>query len=117
MWRLKSILKKYKGDPNKMIRYGKQSLLFKIKDRFTNKFSLNIENKTYYNQYGRVIPLSIGLFLGLVIDKVLLYITKGLSVCLPPFAALLMNKGYTFKEIRFEKDFGSLEFLVGHFVR
>lgn len=98
--------------------YGQKSLIDKLKERSSSdKIRFGVQNRTYYNQYGRVIPLSISLIAGLFIDKVLFYITKGLSVFIPPFSVMLMNKGYCFKEIRFEKDFGKFEFLIKHFVR
>ena len=75
------------------------------------------KKRTYYNTYGRSINLSIGLILGLLIDKVLFILTKGLSVVIPPFSVLLMNKGLVLYSIRFEKDFGKFEFLIKHFTK
>lgn len=70
-----------------------------------------------YDKYGRVIKISIGLLMGLVIDKVLFYVSKGLSIFLPPFAVMLMNKGRVLKEIRFERNFSSLtNKLLDHFI-
>lgn len=75
-----------------------------------------IEKKSYYNQYGTCINVSTGLILGLFIDKTLFYITKGLSVLIPPFSVMLLNKGFILTKIRFEKQFHPLieKYIITH---
>ena len=69
-------------------------------------------------EYGRVINLSVGLLIGLAIDKSLLYVSKGLSVFIPPFAIMLMSKGKILHTIRFDKTFSKpVEKLLSHFIR
>lgn len=65
--------------------------------------------------YGRCIHISIGLLVGLIIDKALLYITKGASTLLPPVSVLLMSRGRTLYNLRFERRFNPLiERLIRH---
>ena len=72
-------------------------------------------NRNGVSNYGRCINFSYGLIFGLIIDKALFYITKGLSVFLPPFAVLLMGKGKILFSLRFEKTFnGVFEKLLSH---
>ena len=75
-----------------------------------------IEKKSYYNQYGRCINVSTGLILGLLIDKALLYITKGLSVVIPPVSVLLISKGTLLFKIRFDKKFNKFteKYIIAH---
>jgi ABC-type sugar transport system permease subunit len=72
--------------------------------------------RQYTNRYNKVIRVSVGLIIGLIIDKVLFFKSKGLSVFIPPFAVMLMSKGYVFKEIEFQKDFGFFNKFVNHLV-
>jgi len=84
---------------------------------FTNKqYDSMLNRNNTLNKYGKAIKLSLGLIVGLCIDKVLFYITKGLSIFIPPFSVMLMNKGFIIKEIRFEKDFGMFNRLVDHII-
>ena len=74
-------------------------------------------NRNGINNYGRCINISYGLIIGLVLDKSLFYITKGLSVFFPPFAALLMGKGKILFTLRFEKTFnGVFERVLSHII-
>ena len=74
-----------------------------------------IRRKSYYNQYGRCINVSYGLILGLLLDKLLLYLSKGLSVVFPPFAVLLLNRGPKLFSIRFERKFNkNIERFISH---
>jgi len=80
-------------------------------------------NPNRYNRikgsYGRCIDVSIGLILGLLLDKALFIFSKGLSVLIPPMAVLLMTKGKSLFKIRFEKDFHPLleRFFISHITR
>lgn len=65
-------------------------------------------NRNNISNYGRCINFSIGLIIGLIIDKVLFYITKGLSMFFPPFAVILMSKGKVLFTLRFEKKFNNM---------
>lgn len=81
-----------------------------------NTISIGLPKRTYYNQYGRSINVSTGLILGLIIDKSLFILTKGLSVFIPPFAALLLTKGKQLFTIRFERTFPKIiEKFISHF--
>ena len=72
-------------------------------------------NRNGVSSYGRCINFSYGLILGLIIDKCLFYVTKGLSVFFPPFAVLFMGKGRVLFTMRFEKTFnGVFERLLSH---
>jgi hypothetical protein len=84
---------------------------------FTNKQheSMLSRNKSF-KSYGKAIKVTLGLIIGLVIDKTLFIVSKGLSVFIPPFAVMLINKGLVLKEIRFEKDLGILNKLVDHII-
>ena len=74
-----------------------------------------IKKKSFYNTYGRSINVSTGLIFGLLIDKTLFYLTKGLSIFIPPFAALLLSKGTVLCSIKFEKEFNPIvEKLLSH---
>ena len=76
---------------------------------------LGIPNRTYYNKYGRSIIVSIGLLVGLGIDKSLFILTKGASVIIPPFSVLLMSKGKVLFTVRFEKKYSKItEHLLKH---
>ena len=76
-----------------------------------------IKNKSFYNQYGRCVNVSYGLLGGLVIDKVLFIVTKGLSSFIPPFAVMLMGRGKVLFNIRFEKKFNrTIERFLSHIV-
>jgi len=76
-----------------------------------------IKNKSYYNTYGRCINISTGLILGLLIDKGLFILTKGLSLLIPPFAIILMSKGHMITSIRFERTFnGIIEKFISHLI-
>lgn len=94
--------------------YGKQNLMSKIKHKFTKRVPFTVYRNT--NRYGKCIRLSFGLVIGLIIDKILIVISKGISVIIPPFAVMLMKKGFVIKEFRFEKDFGKLNFVINHLV-
>lgn len=84
---------------------------------FTSKqFNLMLNRNKSFKSYGKAIKLSLGLIIGLCIDKALFIITKGLSVFIPPFAVMLMNKGLVLKEIRFEKDLGIFNKLIDHII-
>lgn len=73
------------------------------------------ENRNGINSYGRCINFSYGLIAGLILDKSLFIVTKGLSVFFPPFAMLLMGKGKVLFTLRFEKTFnGVFERLLSH---
>ena len=72
-------------------------------------------NRNNVLTYGRCINFSYGLIIGLILDKVLFYVTKGLSVFFPPFAVLFMGKGKVLFTCRFEKTFnGVFEKLLSH---
>ena len=74
-------------------------------------------NRNNVSIYGRCINVSYGLIIGLIIDKSLFYVTKGLSVFFPPFAMLLMGKGKVLFTLRFEKTFnGVFEKLLNHII-
>ena len=76
-----------------------------------------IKKRTYYNQYGRAINFSYGLIIGLFLDKILFYITKGLSFLIPPLSVLLMNKGKVIYTLRFEKTFNNyIEKFLSHII-
>ena len=80
-------------------------------------FGINKSKRTYYKQYGNCINLSTGLIIGVIIDKVLIYLTKGLSIFIPPFAVMLMTKGKVLKQIRFEKQFPKpIQYFLNHFI-
>ena len=75
------------------------------------------DNRNNVTSYGRCVNISYGLIIGLVIDKCLFYVTKGLSIIFPPFAALLMGKGKVLFTLRFEKTFnGVFEKLLSHII-
>ena len=87
---------------------------FKSKNNFWDFIP---KNRKPDNYYGRAINISIGLILGIIIDKLLFIITKGLSIFFPPFAALLMTKGPVLYSIRFEKNFPKIiEKFLSHFI-
>lgn len=103
------------GRKNKIIRLIEDLVFLKNKTKFWS--FLGSKSNYKIERYGRVITLSVGLLAGLVIDKFLFYVTRGLSVFIPPFAVMLMKRGWVIWEFRFEKNFGCLEFLVKHFIR
>lgn len=84
---------------------------------FTNKqYGYMLKRNNTFKRYGKAIKLSLGLIIGLGIDKALFIVTKGLSIFIPPFAVMLMNKGLVLKEIRFEKDLGLFNKLIDHII-
>lgn len=95
--------------------YGTKTKVDKLRDLFSKSFKITIARKEPSNRYGRCVRLSSGLILGLLLDKALLFITKGKSALVPfSFTPLLMKKGFVLKEIRFEKEFGKFDKLVNH---
>ena len=75
----------------------------------------NFPKRSYYSTYGRCINVTTGLIWGLFIDKGLFILSKGLSVFIPPFAVLLINKGRKLFTIRFERKFSKMiERFLGH---
>jgi hypothetical protein len=84
---------------------------------YRNQYLKEIQLKKHTYKYGRCVNVSTGLILGLLIDKILFVLTKGISVVIPPFAAMLMCKGKLLFRIRFDKKFGKIgEIIISHFV-
>lgn len=77
-----------------------------------------IKKRTFYNEYGRSINVSTGLILGLFLDKLLFYLTKGLSVLIPPLSVFLITKGKVLFRIRFERKFNKFieKFIICHLI-
>jgi hypothetical protein len=79
---------------------------------------LGIPDRTYYTNYGRCIRVTSGLFVGLIIDKSLFILTKGASIVIPPFSALLIARGKVLFSVRFERKFGKIgEYLLKHITK
>ena len=98
--------------------YGHKTFISKLRENLnTDKIKFSCRKRTFYKQYGRVIPVSVGLLIGFAIDKALFILTKGISLVIPPFSAMLLGRGYCFKLIRVDDDYGKFEFIVKHFVR
>lgn len=74
-------------------------------------------NRFNVTSYGRCINFSYGLIIGLLLDKSLFYLTKGLSVLFPPFAIMLMGKGKVLFTLRFERKYNKLiERFLNHII-
>lgn len=101
----------------KIDKYGQQKWYIKLYHKLPwHRVNFNLPKRTYYNEYGRCINISLGLILGIFLDKVLFYITKGVSTLFPPLSVILLNKGKVLYKIRFEKTFHPLieKFLISH---
>jgi len=84
---------------------------------YRNEYKNEIQNDYKSFKYGRCINFSYGLIFGLIIDKGLFFLSKGLSVFFPPFAMFLMGKGKVLFTLRFDKTFNGLfEKVLSHII-